>query len=352
MKQRIIGFDVARALAIFGMVIVNFKIVMSEETGGHEWAVWFASIFEGRASALFVILAGVGVTFLTNKARQSSDTAIIATTRLALLKRALLLIAIGLALMPIWDADILHYYGLYFLIAMLIFTLSDQKLLILTAVFTLVFPILMLLFDYEYGWDWETITYPDFWTIEGFARHTLFNGFHPIFPWAAFLVFGMWLGRQNLSKGTVRKQFFTYALLTWVATEILFYGISLLNISDEASILTVEPMPPMPQYLLAAGSLAVVLITVCLAVSKHFADSIVIKWLSQTGQLSLTIYLVHVILGMGFLEAIGKLEDQTTEFALLSALIFCILSIVFSSIWLSYFKAGPLEFVFRKLANR
>ena len=351
MKQRIIGFDVARALAIFGMVIVNFKIVMSEETGGHEWAVWFASIFEGRASALFVILAGVGVTFLTNKARQSADTATIVTTRLALLKRSLLLIVIGLAFMPIWDADILHYYGIYFLIAMLIFTLSDQKLLTLTAVFTLVFPILILFFDYDYGWDWEDVTYPDFWTLAGFARHTLFNGFHPIFPWAAFLVFGMWLGRQDLSNGQVRKQLFMYALLTWIATETLFYGISLMNIVDEASVLTVEPMPPMPQYLVAAGSLAVVLITMCLVISKRFADHIVIKWLSQTGQVSPTIYLAHVVFGMGFLEAIGKLEDQTTEFALLSALVFCVLSIVFSTLWLSYFKSGPLEFVFRRLAN-
>jgi uncharacterized protein len=33
MKQRVTGFDLARALAIFGMVIVNFKIAMNAETG-------------------------------------------------------------------------------------------------------------------------------------------------------------------------------------------------------------------------------------------------------------------------------------------------------------------------------
>ena len=70
MKQRVNGFDVARALAIFGMVVVNFKIAMNAETG-NQLLMGFAGLFEGRASALFVILAGIGVTLMTNKTRES-----------------------------------------------------------------------------------------------------------------------------------------------------------------------------------------------------------------------------------------------------------------------------------------
>lgn len=33
-KKRIEGFDVARAIAVFGMVLVNFKIVMGAKTVG------------------------------------------------------------------------------------------------------------------------------------------------------------------------------------------------------------------------------------------------------------------------------------------------------------------------------
>jgi uncharacterized protein len=76
MKQRVTGFDLARALAIFGMVIVNFKIAMNAETG-NLLLMSFAGLFEGRASALFVILAGVGVTFLTNKAREFGDGSLV-----------------------------------------------------------------------------------------------------------------------------------------------------------------------------------------------------------------------------------------------------------------------------------
>jgi uncharacterized membrane protein YeiB len=105
MKQRVTGFDLAGALAIFGMVIVNFKIVMNAETG-NMLLMNFAGAFEGRASALFVILAGVGVIFMTNKARESSDGALVLKNRLSLIKRGLSLIAIGLVFTPIWEADI------------------------------------------------------------------------------------------------------------------------------------------------------------------------------------------------------------------------------------------------------
>ena len=54
------------------MVIVNYKVAMSAETG-HVLLIHFATLLEGRASALFVMLAGVGMTCLTDKARNSVE---------------------------------------------------------------------------------------------------------------------------------------------------------------------------------------------------------------------------------------------------------------------------------------
>lgn len=110
MKQRIVGFDFARAIAIFGMVIVNFKIAMNADNGS-KILLWFSGIFEGRASALFVVLAGIGLTFLTSKARLSGDPALIKKSQFSIIKKGILLVAIGLAYTPIWEADILHFYG-------------------------------------------------------------------------------------------------------------------------------------------------------------------------------------------------------------------------------------------------
>jgi len=71
MNSRIIGIDVARALAVIGMVIVNFKVVLGEK--GQNWVKLLASVFDGKASATFVVLAGVGIALGTNSALRNND---------------------------------------------------------------------------------------------------------------------------------------------------------------------------------------------------------------------------------------------------------------------------------------
>ncbi|NVK31042.1 MAG: DUF418 domain-containing protein [Gammaproteobacteria bacterium] len=359
MKQRTIGFDVARALAIFGMVIVNFKLAMGATTGSAV-LVQFSALFEGRASALFVILAGVGVTFLTNAARVSSDLSVIARARWLLVKRALLLIVLGLAYVPIWEADILHFYGFYFLIATMVFTVNDRGLLWVSAAIMLLFPVLMLLFDYGQNWNWQTLTYQNFWSIDGMVRHILFNGFHPVFPWAAFLTFGMWLGRLDFSQTPVRKSLVVWSLGVLVVTEVMFYFLrdslgqgatTVLHREEVAFLLSTSIIPPLPQYLLSASSSAVVVLVACVVVSERYAQSRITQWLYVTGQLSLTLYVAHVVLGMGVLEVLGRLEGQSIEVSLLASLVFCLFGVGFSVAWLKFFRSGPLEWVFRKLAS-
>ncbi len=359
MKQRIMGFDLARALAILGMVIVNFKVAMHAETGS-ELLMWFSALFEGRASALFVILAGVSVTFITNKARKSGNSAAVNKSRLSLIKRALLLITIGLFYTPVWEADILHFYGFYFLIAATVFMTSDRFLLRLSIAITLCFPALMLFFDYDKNWDWSALTYMDLWSFDGMIRHILFNGFHPIFPWAAFLIFGMWLGRIDLSQTLTRNRLLIWSVITLITTEVVFYLVRLymgngveFGISPEEVILLFSTaiIPPFPQYIISAGSSACIVLVGCLYLSDKFNESHIIKWLCQTGQLSLTLYVAHVILGMGVLESINRLSNQTIGFSLFSSLIFGTCGVAFSVFWLKYFKIGPLEWMFRKVAT-
>lgn len=359
MKHRVTGFDLARALAIFGMVIVNFKIAMNAYTG-NQWLINFTHLFEGRASALFVILAGVGITFMTNKVRVSSDSISISKGRISLIKRGLLLIFIGLLYTPVWEADILHFYGFYFLIASVVFMFNDRVLLLVSIVVMLVFPCLMLFFNYEQNWNWVSLTYENFWSLDGMVRHIVFNGFHPIFPWAAFLIFGMWLGRQDLSQKAIRKRLLLVSVMSLGIIEGLFYIIRLTFSDDTVLKMTNDEVgflfstsiiPPLPQYIISAGSSAVIVLIGCLYFSDKFPESKLHKWLCQTGQLSLTLYVAHVILGMGILEYMGLLVNQTINFSLLSALIFCIFGVVFSVIWLKYFKTGPLEWLFRKVAS-
>ena len=296
MKQRIIGFDIARAMAILGMVIVNFKLAMQAETG-NQFLLWGANLFEGRASALFVVLAGVGVTFLTKKYRESQDNRSILDGRVSLIKRGFLLIAIGLAYTSIWEADILHFYGIYFLISVFLLNIKSKQLLMITALITALFPVLMIFFDYEKGWDWSTLTYEELWTIEGMIRHSLFNGFHPVFPWCALFLFGIWLGRQDLSLAIIRKKLLIGSLSVFALTELMFFSIRMsIENTGRASFtseeirffLSISPIPPMPQYIIASGSLASVIIVGCSYLSERFTQHRATIWLCQIGQLSLT----------------------------------------------------------------
>ena len=61
MKKRVIGYDLARALAVIGMVVVNFKIAMGAEQNDPAWLVGIVGLIDGRAAATFVVLAGVGL---------------------------------------------------------------------------------------------------------------------------------------------------------------------------------------------------------------------------------------------------------------------------------------------------
>jgi uncharacterized protein len=66
MKKRIIGIDVARAFAVIGMIIVNFRIVFGEQ--GEGWLKGVAQLFDGKAAATFVVLAGIGLALMSNSA--------------------------------------------------------------------------------------------------------------------------------------------------------------------------------------------------------------------------------------------------------------------------------------------
>lgn len=360
MNSRITGFDLARALAVFGMVLVNFKLVMEAKTG-NPILLGLAAMFEGRAAALFVVLAGVGIALLSRRALGSKVARDIDDCRHQIIRRGILLIVIGLLYTPIWPADILHFYGCYFLLASLVFTFNDRRLLLGAGAIVLAFPLMMSIFDYSRGWNWETLDYLDLWTWQGMIRHLLFNGFHPVFPWAAFLILGIWLGRQNLADRMRRRQLFLRFISIWICLELLFKLFNWMEISfqvfeltaeDRDALLSTAAMPPLPQYIVAAGSLAVAIIIACVHCAERFRDAAPVQWLVQTGQLSLSLYVAHVIIGMGTLEELGMLGGQSIGHALLAAALFFLGGVAFSVLWLRKFQTGPLEALFRLIVKR
>src|SRR4051794_24517828 len=79
--QRVVGFDVARALAILGMVVVHFSLVMAADRSGPGWLSVAVGFLDGRAAAVFVVLAGVGITLASRRAVSHTDPHVLARSR-------------------------------------------------------------------------------------------------------------------------------------------------------------------------------------------------------------------------------------------------------------------------------
>jgi uncharacterized protein len=67
------------------------------------------------------------------------------------------------------------------------------------------------------------------------------------------------------------------------------------------------------------------------------------------GRLTLTLYIAHILLGMGTLEAMGWLQGQGLREVALAALVYCSLAILFAWSWARFFPHGPLEWLMRRI---
>jgi len=246
--------------------------------------------------------------------------------------------------------------------AIIILLLTSGKKTILISAITLIviFPILMIFFNYEIGWNFDTLDYQDFWTIKGFMRNLFFNGFHPVIPWTAFMLFGYWFGKQDLHNNKFVKKTFWISAVIFISIQVLsYFSILFLSAGSQKTafelteIIGTNPMPPLPIYMFSGISVAFAIISACILIAKKFENSFIIDALNKTGQLALTFYVAHVIIGMGIVEAINpsKMGNYAIEFSMIYALIFSLFCIIFAVFWRKYKQSGPLEWIMRKLTD-
>lgn len=343
--NRLMGLDLARYIAFVGMVIVNFKIAMGAEGNGGVLSV-LTTALEGRAAATFVVLAGIGLGLAGQK---RLDQTIVVT-----LKRSFFLLLIGLLNMTVFDADILHYYAFYFLFGVLLLGQSNRNLFAVLIGLNLTFVIMILALDYDTGWNWEDYTYSGFWTPVGFVRNLFFNGWHPVIPWLGFLLFGIMLSRMPLGERGMQWRLVMGGVLAFVCAEglsgVLTPQMAALD-AELVPLVTTEPVPPMPLYMLAGIGAACVVVGICLLVADRLASIGVLRVLVPAGRQTLTLYIAHILLGMGSLEALGLLGGQTVGQAVWASVLFCASATVYALIWAKWFRRGPIESLMRTLAG-
>ncbi len=213
---------------------------------------------------------------------------------------------------------------------------------------------MIFLLDYDVGWNWDDYSYAGFWTPAGFARNLFFNGWHPVIPWLGFLLFGIALSRTSLSQVPTQHRLILFGVAAFIVAEVASGLISgpLSAIDPELAVFaTTEPVPPMPLYMLAGSGAASVIIGLCLRFSSWFDRSGIFGIVTPAGRQTLTLYLAHILIGMGTLEAFGMLGGQTLSAAVAAALLFCLIAVVYALVWFRFFKRGPIEATMRKMAG-
>lgn len=343
-KKRVEGLDLARGLAVLGMVLVNFDLAL----GGGGASV--SSLAQGRASALFVVLAGVGIWLITQSRGNGA--------RKTLVRRGAVLFAGGLLLFTVWPADILHFYGLWFLLAGLLAGASPRAYAVLGIVVCFAFPVLLALgFDYERHWNFLTLEYTSPWSKDGFVRHLLFNGFHPTVPWFAFLCAGFALAPKLLAKRPPLLRIAAISGAIAAATEATFWTLAKgADSLDEAALLNTASMPPTPPYIVAAGATAVCVLSLCLATSRHLLKPGLLRtpfrFTASAGRFALTLYVGHVLIGIlpFHLDPASPPRWEGHEVAFWW-LAWCTLAFVAAGLAESKGKRGPLEVLFRRLGG-
>jgi uncharacterized protein len=111
-----------------------------------------------------------------------------------------------------------------------------------------------------------------------------------------------------------------------------------------------ESMPALPLFLLAAGGEAVVVIALSVRLTSTWPS----RWwgpLAATGQLALTWYFAHIVLGLGVVVALGLVSTQPLSVAVGCGVLFFVLAVLVSWLWRKVWRHGPLEKLMRVLGG-
>ncbi|MCX4860491.1 DUF418 domain-containing protein [Streptomyces canus] len=358
---RLIGLDLARGLAVFGMYAVH--VGPAPDQGG---VIGFLmEPAQGRSSALFAVLAGFAVALITGRRTPKTGQA----GRQAVAKviiRAVILMALGTALTltgtPV--VPILAFYGLFFLIVLPLYRLGAKQLALIAAGWALIGPQLLYVLKPVVGGR----VFLSYGQADG-PVSLFFTGGYPALTWVPFVIAGMAVARCDLAATAVRIRL----ALTGVALAVTGYGGSWLAVrlvpgaaaavrkaeegsgssmgsvspdsigifgDSPAGMLASAPHSEATLSIVAATGVAILVITVCLAAVDAFprlrrlAGPVI-----AVGSMSLTAYVFHIV-------AIWLLDTEGAAVQPLYILLGFIVSVtVLATFWSRFVQRGPLEWL-------
>ena len=365
MSTRIAGYDFARSLVLFGLAISNFS-----HSVDHAGVYLLYDLIRGGAIVAFLGLGGVGISLLKQQDQRTNDAHRSADSRKRLIKRAASLLVVGICCNVIWHDNFLCFYSICIALGALLLTVSNRWLWPLAFIFISIWAaFLFLIVDHykiinEIIRNLEALWNSDPWTVEGMVFRLYVSRFHWIFYWTAFLLIGMCLGRQEVPSPNVRKAMLfsgiAIVLVSCTPWLLIHYAPSLLryvplvpsrpfrgDVSEWGIDLMLFTLP----YIFGTCGIATAIIGGSLMLTEKYPNAKWTKPFIATGQLALTLYVVHLIISMGQSKALEILDNRTFPLAIGSAVIFCICAVIFSHCWRKRFERGPIEWGIRQITG-
>ena len=359
--SRISSLDVTRALALVGVVVMNYHAYLNKSAAFYPERPSFAErifnplsgILTTRFAATFVLVAGMGIALLVQPAIRSENATLIRATQMKLARRGLFLYAVGAAVQWIWPGTILFYYGAFFLIAAVICTWSNRSLLAVSAVSIAVSTGLTAWRGYRsFEGDFTQWLSPTPNSPRNLLIRTFFDYTHPVFPWITFICAGIILGRNLQRLAQLRKQIMVWSGVTLLVT----YFIRTFAMPDSIATRTDYVLQRVLStnnhdhaLLHVTATLAVALLAFCIVslITDSQPMSRTVTFLARTGQMTLSIYLAHVLVFNLVVHWLNWVRPTGLDTALVLSLSFYVVAVPVSSLCFRRFGIGPCERVYR-----
>ncbi len=391
--DRIVLLDVLRGLAVFGILMVNMPLffqpmvtMLQGYSGSASTADFISEIiikvfFEGKFYVMFSMLFGYGFYLFMHKSAPT-DASILPVFR----RRIFFLLLFGvLHVVLLWPGDILIFYALFGFVLLLFRHVSDRGLIrwavafslipvVLTTLFALFFQLAMMVPEaaeelernFQSGLEhtnemiasvsvaYTSGSFSDIAHARIKEWRTMLPGVLFFYPMVlAMFLTGFWAARRGLMKHVGdHLPFFRKARLWGLAvglpTSILYY-IGYINAPGQSlnmfsALSTAGHI--FGGFFLSLAYISTIVLLIHKGKLKKFS-----YLLAPVGRMALTNYLLHsIICTTIFLPyGLGLFGKITHWQGIILVLIIFGLQIPFSRWWLSKFRFGPFEWLWRSL---
>ena len=335
-RTRLDGLDAARALALAGMVLVNVGPVEPQNALHRLYLLPY-----GRASILFVVIAGVGMGLMARSARAGRGLG-----RIILWRAALLLVG-GLALQLLSDdvSIILPLYGLLFLLALPLRRLPTRGLLAVAGVMTVLGPVAYVMHGVLE--DTKHLTAPPRLDdpLLDVLHGLVLSGRYPLVTWVVPFIIGLVLARLNLRDQQLLRRIVVVGGVTAVAGFLLSQATRSILAREAdigyARLLTGAAHGQMPLWLLSSVGGALFVIAGALLLAPRAGR--LTAHAATVGRMALTLYVLHVLV----IAAVQPPDGFTIAQGAAVTVVLVATLALFALGWSRFAPLGPLETVLR-----